>query len=65
MVPPAHAQRVCFLFPRRILLKQDATTYTYTVIRSPEANAFVLPGNHVFVLTGLFGYVRDEDDLAG
>ncbi len=38
--------------------------YTYTVIRSPEANAFVLPGNHVFVLTGLFRYVRDEDDLA-
>lgn len=38
--------------------------YTYTVIRSPKANAFVLPGNHVFVLTGLFRYVRDEDDLA-
>ena len=38
--------------------------YTYTVIRSPEANAFVLPGNHVFVLTGLFRYVHDEDDLA-
>ena len=38
--------------------------YTYTVIRSSDANAFVLPGNHVFVLTGLFKYVRDEDDLA-
>jgi predicted Zn-dependent protease len=41
-----------------------AHPYTYTVIRSPEANAFVLPGNHVFVLTGLFRYVRDEDELA-
>ncbi|KAL3774280.1 hypothetical protein ACHAW5_005951 [Stephanodiscus triporus] len=39
-------------------------TYTYTVIRSEDANAFVLPGNHVFVLTGLFRYVRDEDELA-
>ena len=38
--------------------------YTYTVIRSSDANAFVLPGNHVFVLTGLFKYVRDEDELA-
>ena len=34
--------------------------YTYTVIRSNQANAFVLPNNHVFVLTGLFKYVKDE-----
>lgn len=39
--------------------------YTYTVVRSEMANAFVLPGNHVFVMTGLFRYVRDEDELAG
>ena len=38
--------------------------FTYTVVRSDQANAFVLPGNHIFVLTGLFRYVRDEDDLA-
>ena len=38
--------------------------YTYTVVRSNMANAFVLPGNHVFVMTGLFRFVRDEDDLA-
>ena len=37
---------------------------TYTVIRSDMANAFVLPNNHVFVLTGLFKYARDEDELA-
>lgn len=45
----------------------NATTtspYTYTVVRSTEANAFVIPGNHVFVLTGLFRYVHNEDDLA-
>lgn len=28
------------------------------------ANAFVLPNNHVFVLTGLFKVVKDEDELA-
>ncbi len=38
--------------------------YTYTVVRSNMANAFVLPNNHVFVLTGLFRYVQDEDELA-
>jgi metalloendopeptidase OMA1, mitochondrial len=38
--------------------------YTYTVIRSDMANAFVLPGNHVFLMTGLLKYVRDEDELA-
>ena len=40
------------------------TPFTYTVVRSDQANAFVLPGNHIFVLTGLFRYIRDEDDLA-
>uniref|UniRef100_A0A7S2N4G0 Peptidase M48 domain-containing protein n=1 Tax=Helicotheca tamesis TaxID=374047 RepID=A0A7S2N4G0_9STRA len=50
--------------------KKDTTTtksnkpYTYTVIRSNQANAFVLPGNHVFVLTGLFRYAQNEDELA-
>lgn len=38
--------------------------YTFTVVRSEMANAFVLPGNHVFVMTGLFKYARDEDELA-
>jgi metalloendopeptidase OMA1, mitochondrial len=38
--------------------------YTYTIIRSDMANAFVLPGNHVFVFTGLFRYIENEDELA-
>ena len=41
-----------------------ASPYTYTVVRSDMANAFVLPNNHVFVLTGLFKVVKDEDELA-
>lgn len=47
-----------------IPLPTVSSPYTYTVIRSPDANAFVLPGNHVFVLTGLFKYAHDEDELA-
>jgi Zn-dependent protease with chaperone function len=34
------------------------------VVRSELANAFVLPNNHVFVYTGLFKFVKDEDELA-
>lgn len=44
--------------------KISPSPYTYTVVRSSEANAFVLPGNHVFVLTGLFRYTHNEDELA-
>lgn len=41
-----------------------ARPYTFTVIQSDMANAFCLPGNHVFVMTGLFQYCRTEDELA-
>lgn len=34
------------------------------MVQSDQANAFVLPNNHVFVLTGLFRYVKNEDELA-
>jgi len=37
---------------------------TFTVVRSDQANAFVLPGNHIFVFTGLFQYIKTEDELA-
>jgi metalloendopeptidase OMA1, mitochondrial len=42
----------------------NAPPFTYTVVRSDVANAFVLPGNHVFLMTGLFRYVQNEDELA-
>ena len=41
-----------------------STSPTFTVVRSDMANAFVLPNNHVFVMTGLFEFARDEDELA-
>ena len=37
---------------------------TFTVVRSEMANAFVLPNNHIFVMTGLFQYARTEEELA-
>jgi predicted Zn-dependent protease len=42
----------------------NTSPFTFTVVRSDDANAFVLPGNHVFVMTGLFKYVHNEDELA-
>ena len=41
-----------------------ATNPTFTVVRSDMANAFVLPNNHVFVMTGLFQFAQNEDELA-
>jgi predicted Zn-dependent protease len=37
---------------------------TFTVVQSEMANAFVLPNNHIFVMTGLFKYARNEEELA-
>jgi metalloendopeptidase OMA1, mitochondrial len=43
----------------------ETSPFTFTVVRSDDtANAFVLPGNHVFLFTGLFRFVHNEDDLA-
>ena len=38
--------------------------WTFTVIDSPELNAFVLPGGHVCVFTGLLKLFRTDDELA-
>ena len=45
-------------------------TYEFHVIDLPEVNAFVLPGGHVYVYTGLLqnrggAWVRNEAELAG
>ncbi len=38
--------------------------WTFTVIDSPEVNAFVLPGGHVCVFSGLLGLFRSDEELA-
>jgi len=68
------AHDVCFGFDtidhRRFAKDNNLTSFdtnhvTFTVVNSEQANAFVLPGNHVFVLTGLFKYAKTEDEIAG
>ncbi|MBN9658728.1 MAG: M48 family metalloprotease [Acidobacteria bacterium] len=39
--------------------------YQAHVIAWPEINAFSLPGGHVYVTSGLLGFVRNDDELAG
>jgi len=41
----------------------DTRKVTFTVVDSEDANAFVLPGNHVFFLTGMFKYAKTEDEI--
>ncbi len=39
--------------------------WTFTVLDSPEVNAFALPGGFVYVTRGIMGYLQSEADLAG
>ena len=39
--------------------------WTFTVLDSPEINAFALPGGYVYVTRGILAYMEDEADLAG
>ncbi len=40
------------------------TGYVFTGLDSPEINAFSLPGGQVFVMKGLAGFVKSDDELA-
>jgi predicted Zn-dependent protease len=51
-------------FAKQFNVPLSSSKPTYTVVRSDIPNAFVLPNNHIFVLTGLFNFARDEDELA-
>ncbi len=37
----------------------------FTVLDSPEVNAFALPGGYVYVTRGILAYMENEADLAG
>jgi predicted Zn-dependent protease len=39
-------------------------SYTFTVIDSPEINAFALPGGYVYINRGLLLFLKTEDELA-
>ena len=40
-------------------------TWTFTVLDSPEINAFALPGGYVYITRGIMAYLDSEADLAG
>ncbi|MCV2360436.1 M48 family metalloprotease [Paucibacter sp. TC2R-5] len=40
-------------------------TWHFTVLDSPEVNAFALPGGYVYVTRGIMAYLESEADLAG
>ncbi|MCY7316212.1 MAG: M48 family metalloprotease [Rubrivivax sp.] len=39
--------------------------WTFTVLDSPEINAFALPGGYIYVTRGIMAYMASEADLAG
>ncbi len=39
--------------------------WTFTVLDSPDVNAFALPGGYVYVTRGIMAYMDSEADLAG
>jgi predicted Zn-dependent protease len=39
--------------------------WTFTVLDSPDINAFALPGGYVYVTRGILAYMDSEADLAG
>ena len=38
--------------------------FTFTVVDSPEINAFALPGGYIYINRGLLAYLNSEDELA-
>jgi len=49
------------LLPR---VRRPGIRYQFHVIRSPEANAFALPGGQVFITTGMLDNTESEAELA-
>jgi predicted Zn-dependent protease len=52
---------------QRLVANSDkpAATFTFTVIDSPDLNAFALPGGYIYVNRGLLAYLENEAELAG
>lgn len=38
--------------------------YHFTVLDSPEVNAFALPGGHIYITRGILAYINSEAELA-
>ncbi|MCW2311152.1 M48 family metalloprotease [Rhodoferax antarcticus] len=47
------------------LSHRDHLQWHFTVLDSPEINAFALPGGYVYVTRGIMAYLQSEAELAG
>lgn len=47
------------------LSHRNQLQWTFTVLDSPEINAFALPGGYVYVTRGIMAYLQSEAELAG
>jgi len=47
------------------LSHRDHLQWHFTVLDSPEVNAFALPGGYVYVTRGIMAYLQSEAELAG
>ena len=52
---------------QRLVANSDEpnTTFTFTVIDSPDINAFAAPGGFIYINRGLLPYLKNEAELAG
>jgi len=39
--------------------------FTFTVLDSPQVNAFATPGGYIYITRGIMAYMRSEEELAG
>lgn len=68
ILPPSHPwSRRIEAIGRRIVAVSPLhdRPWTFHVIDSEMANCFVLPGQHVFVFTGILPILGDDDGIAG
>ncbi|MFT6287898.1 MAG: putative Zn-dependent protease, partial [Alcanivorax sp.] len=45
--------------------KRNPDDFTFTVIDSPDINAFATPGGYVYINRGLLAYLDNEAEMAG
>lgn len=59
----AYIQRIGPLLARNSELPNQ--NFTFTVLNSPELNAFAVPGGYIYITRGLMALAGDEAELAG
>lgn len=52
---------------QRLVANSDdaGSPFTFTVVDSPDINAFALPGGYIYITRGLLAYLESEAELAG